>query len=257
MAKDTYSNRSRGNRRDEGNSAVYKITGAIVLLAVSIFLMRLVADNYSTIGGLDIVYPITKIAAIAFGVLAAASLAALVFVKTGWCRTVCPYVLAVSALYAFTALVLRITWMDYVTALTILHVALFGLYIVWMLYGKEFFLVSLITVVAGSLFYRFSRGIGLSVSCLVLSAALVLMCAAGAYIASNAARHKGVLVLGGRKFPLFRSRFDPLALYITCAVWLLCFVACLVFGAGFAYYCMFAAVAFELIAAVYYTFQLR
>ena len=31
----------------------------------------------------------------------------------------------------------------------------------------------------------------------------------------------------------------------------------LVFGAVFAYYCMFAAVAFELAAAVYYTFQLK
>ena len=29
------------------------------------------------------------------------------------------------------------------------------------------------------------------------------------------------------------------------------------FGAAFAYYCMFAAVAFELAAAVYYTFQLK
>lgn len=257
MAKDTYSNRSRGGRKDENSSAVYKITGAIVLLAVSIFLMRLVADNYSTIGGLDIVYPITKIAAIGFGVVAVAALAALVLVKAAWSRRVCPYVLVVSALYALTALILRVTWMDYVTALTIVHAAFFGLYIVWMLYGKEFFLVSLITVVAGGLFYRFSRGIGLNVSCLVLSVALVLVCTAGAYIAANAARHKGVLVLGGRKFPLFRSRFDPLPLYITCAVWLLCFAACLVFGAGFAYYCMFAAVAFELIAAVYYTFQLR
>ena len=46
-------------------------------------------------------------------------------------------------------------------------------------------------------------------------------------------------------------------LCITCAVWLVCFLACLLLGATFAYYCMFAAIAFELIAAVYYTFQLK
>ena len=34
-------------------------------------------------------------------------------------------------------------------------------------------------------------------------------------------------------------------------------VACLIFGAGVAYYAMFAAIAVELIGAVYYTFQLK
>ena len=46
-------------------------------------------------------------------------------------------------------------------------------------------------------------------------------------------------------------------LCITCAVWLVCFVLTLILGATFSYYCMFAAMAFELIAAVYYTFQLK
>ena len=33
--------------------------------------------------------------------------------------------------------------------------------------------------------------------------------------------------------------------------------ACLIFGSGFAFYAMFAAIAVELIGAVYYTFQLK
>ena len=33
--------------------------------------------------------------------------------------------------------------------------------------------------------------------------------------------------------------------------------ACLLFGSGFAFYAMFAAIAVELIGAVYYTFQLK
>ena len=85
----------------------------------------------------------------------------------------------------------------------------------------------------------------------------MLVIASGAYIAANAAKNKGMLVLGAKRIRLFHARFNPLALYITCAVWAVCFAACLVFGAAFAYYCMFAAVAFELAAAVYYTFQLK
>mgnify|MGYP004597872037 CR=1 FL=1 len=90
-----------------------------------------------------------------------------------------------------------------------------------------------------------------------LAVVLVLVIASGAYIAANAAKNKGMLVLGAKRIRLFHARFNPLALYITCAVWTVCFAACLVFGAAFAYYCMFAAVAFELAAAVYYTFQLK
>ena len=37
-----------------------------------------------------------------------------------------------------------------------------------------------------------------------------------------------------------------------------CLIACLLLGSAlFAYYCMFAAIAIELIGAVYYTFQLK
>lgn len=257
MAKDTYSNKSRKTQKDIDQSPVYKIMGAVVLLVVSVYLMRLVANNYSTIYGFDVVYSITKIAAIGFGALAVLALAALFAVKDARVHAWCPYVVAIAALYALTALVLRLTWMDYVDALTFLHVAVCCLYIVWMLYGSEFFLVSLVTVVAGATFYRYSRGIGASFSCITLGALLVLLSAAAAYLGANAAAHKGRVQLGKKRWPLFSSRFNPLGIYITCAVWLVCLLACLIFGAGFAYYCMFAAIAYELIAAVYYTFQLR
>ena len=226
MARNTYHTSS--NARKGGDAAAYKIMGAVLLLAVSVFLMRLVANNYGTIDGADTIERASKLTAIVFGLLAAASLAVLLAVKSGWLRKVSPYVLAVSVLYAFSGLLLWRWWTTYISMLTFLHVAVYCLYIVYMLYQMEFFLVSLMTVVAG-----------------------------GAYIAANAAKNKGMLVLGAKRIRLFHARFNPLALYITCAVWAVCFAACLVFGAAFAYYCMFAAVAFELAAAVYYTFQLK
>lgn len=257
MAKNTNPTSSRSARNPGDESAVYKIMGAILLLAVSVYLMRMVANNYSTIDGLDAIYPITLVFAIVFGALAVASLAALIFLKAGWVRKVCPYVLAVSVLYALTGLLLRVYWMDYVAALTFLHVAVYCLYIVYQLYKAEFFLVSLLTIVAGGTFYRYSHGIGANFACIALGALLLVLIAAGGYIAFNAAKHNGAFVLGQKNYPLFGKHFNPLALYITSALWAVCLIACLIFGAAFAYYCMFAALAFELIAAVYYTFQLK
>lgn len=255
MARNTYHTSS--NARKGGDAAAYKIMGAVLLLAVSVFLMRLVANNYGTIDGADTIERASKLTAIVFGLLAAASLAVLLAVRSGWLRKVSPYVLAVSVLYAFSGLLLWRWWTTYISMLTFLHVAVYCLYIVYMLYQMEFFLVSLTTVVAGGTFLRYSRGIGANAPCIALAVVLVLVIASGAYIAANAAKNKGVLVLGAKRIRLFHARFNPLALYITCAVWTVCFAACLVFGAAFAYYCMFAAVAFELAAAVYYTFQLK
>ena len=188
---------------------------------------------------------------------AAAALAAMLLVKSGWVKMAAPYVFAVSLLYALTGLLLRVYWTQYVLALTILHVAVYCLYVIYMLYRTEFFLCSLVTVAAGVLFYRYSHGIGANLACIALALLLVVLIGATAWIAANAAKGHGRLRVGKKKLAFFPSSFNPLALYITCAVWLVCFLACLLIGAAFAYYCTFAAVAFELIAAVYYTFQLK
>ena len=64
--------------------------------------------------------------------------------------------------------------------------------------------------------------------------------------------------LFGKTFKLFHARFSPTVLYVACTVLACCLIACLLLGSAlFAYYCMFAAIAIELIGAVYYTFQLK
>ena len=253
MAKDINSNKPRGAQKKDDDSAVLKIMIALLLLVFSVFMLRLVANNYGTIVGADRIARVS----IVFGVLAAAALAAMLLVKSGWVKMAAPYVFAVSLLYALTGLLLRVCWTQYVLALTILHVAVYCLYVIYMLYRTEFFLCSLVTVAAGVLFYRYSHGIGANLACIALALLLVVLIGATAWIAANAAKGHGKLRLGKKKLAFFPSSFNPLALYITCAVWLVCFLACLLIGAAFAYYCTFAAVAFELIAAVYYTFQLK
>ena len=56
---------------------------------------------------------------------------------------------------------------------------------------------------------------------------------------------------------LFPDGFNPLLFYFICVLWAVVLAACLIFGSGFAFYAMFAAIAVELIGAVYYTFQLK
>ena len=71
------------------------------------------------------------------------------------------------------------------------------------------------------------------------------------------AKNRGKLNLGSRMLRLFPDGFNPLLFYFICVLWAVVLAACLLFGSGFAFYAMFAAIAVELIGAVYYTFQLK
>ena len=71
------------------------------------------------------------------------------------------------------------------------------------------------------------------------------------------AKSRGKLTLFGKTLHVFPEGFNSLLLYFICILWAIVLVACLIFGSGFAFYAMFAAIAIELIGAVYYTFQLK
>ena len=113
------------------------------------------------------------------------------------------------------------------------------------------------TGLAGGVFYTFYHGISASFSCVFLGAALIVSIVCSAVLANLAEKNNGTVHIAGKKFPLFPAGFNPLVIYIVCAVWLVCLIASLLLGSLFSYYCMFAAIAIELIAAVYYTFQLK
>ena len=59
------------------------------------------------------------------------------------------------------------------------------------------------------------------------------------------------------RFHLLPKRYNPLLHFLICALWVVLISAALLLGSLFSYYCMFAAIAVEFIAAVYYTFQLN
>lgn len=231
---------------------VIKVMAALVLLIASVFALRAIGRVYATVSGFDAIYPAAKVVAIVALVLAAASLAGLIFARRGVLRTVCGYVLPLTLLAAFSALVLRRYLNDQMRLLYFVHAAVYCLYIIKLLYHAEFFTVSLVTFLAGWTFYRCVPGV--SVFWTVLLAIVIVLAALTAYLAH---RGHGTIVLFGKKLRLFPKAFAPLPILVTCALWLLCLIASVAVGSLLAYYCMFAAIAFELIAAVYYTFQLK
>ena len=76
-------------------------------------------------------------------------------------------------------------------------------------------------------------------------------------MAHGAAKNHGLLVFGKKRIQVLGPKANPTLIYVVDALWLVCIVAAVLLGSLFAYYCMFAAIAVEFIAAVYYTFQLN
>ena len=76
-------------------------------------------------------------------------------------------------------------------------------------------------------------------------------------LALLAGRRGGTVRIFDRNLRIFGKRATPAFLLAANGLWVLCTVAVVILGSLFAYYCMFAAIAVEFIAAVYYTFQLN
>ena len=249
--------RSRQKSKKSDDSVVLKVMIALALLVFSIYMLQVISNAYGTLDGFERLYPVMLTVTLVCAALAVVSIVLALVLKNRTVRAICPYTAAVFALFAVTALALRLFWFQPLHALYILNAAVYCLYIVYMLYRMEFFLVSLITVLAGTVFYFFSNGFGLNARSIVLALILLAAIAIVAVIAMQAGKRNGLVPFAGCTYRVFPPKFSPVMLCITCAVWLVCFVLTLILGATFSYYCMFAAVAFELIAAVYYTFQLK
>lgn len=249
--------RSRQKSKKSDDSVVLKVMIALALLVFSIYMLQVISNAYGTLDGFERLYPVMLTVTLVCAALAVVSIVLALVLKNCTVRAICPYTAAVFALFAVTALALRLFWVQPLHALYILNAAVYCLYIVYMLYRMEFFLVSLITVLAGTVFYFFSNGFGLNARSIVLALILLAAIAIAAVIAMQAGKRNGLVPFAGCTYRVFPPKFSPVMLCITCAVWLVCFVLTLILGATFSYYCMFAAMAFELIAAVYYTFQLK
>ena len=244
-------------RKPADSAAAYKVTVALVLLCIGLFGLRGLRNFYATVGGQNILDPMRgAIIGIGFG-LCAVCLLALLFWKKPFCRLVFPWLAFIFAMVGITGVSMMLEFQFGFSMLYFLWGIPILQYIIYLLYRWEFFLFSLPTAAAGFLFYQLKSGISFSMSSLVPLIVAILSLLLVAFLANNASRNGGCLVLGSSRFRLFSKKYNPFLHYLVCALWVICIPAAFLLGGLFSFYCMFAAIAVEFIAAVYYTFQLN
>ena len=244
-------------KQKASDAVTYKVVAALFLLFFSILALQKLDNYYNTIGGYELLYPTTQWFVIG-GIAAAVICGVLLFIlKHPAARLLLPWGIAIGLMLAATAFAMRTTMTDDFPLLYLTCGALLILYIVFQLYRWEFFLFSAVTFAAGGGFYQFSRGVGFNLFSFATLAVMVLIWALCCCCVFLAMKNKGSLKLGKQTWKLFSPKASPLPVCIVAAFWLICAVAVFFLGSLFAYYCMFAAIAVEFIAAVYYTVQLR
>ena len=250
--KDTSSAKLLKKKSDD--AAAYQVVAALVLLCCALLALRSLRAYYATVGGFSALYDSTLYIALGGVVLAAAALAVYALVKNRVVRMLMPLPGAVGILAAATGFSMHLAWTDF---LYFFCGALALQYIVLKLYRWEFFLFSLSTVTAGGLYYCLSSGFAWPPRAIFLLVALAVILVGSTLVVILAGRQGGTLRLFGQKVRIFGKGSAPLLILAVNGLWLLCTVAVLILGSLFAYYSMFAAIAVEFIAAVYYTFKLN
>lgn len=253
--KDTSSAKLLKKKSDD--AAAYQVVAALVLLCCALLALRSLRAYYATVGGFSALYDSTLYIALGGGVLAVAALVVCALVKNRVVRMLMPLPAAVGILAAATGFSMRLAWTEGFPFLYFFCGALALQYIVLKLYRWEFFLFSLSTVAAGGLYYCLSSGFAWPPRAIFLLVALAVILVGSTLVVILAGRQGGTLRLFGQKVRIFGKGSAPLLILAVNGLWLLCTVAVLILGSLFAYYSMFAAIAVEFIAAVYYTFKLN
>lgn len=243
-------------KKTEDQSVVYKVPAAFALMIVVVYAFWKLGGYYSTVEGFTALYPMFCVQRYVFLALTAAELVLCVLLKSRLARTICRYWLAAFALLCVSAWILSIFWTGNMIAIYLMHALVYCLYMVWQLYRSEFFTFSLVTATAGVVFFLTARTSYMA-NRIGGSILLALILIGTALVVFLCAKNRGRLTIGGKTLQLFPDGFNSLLFYFICVLWAIVLIACLLFGSGFAYYAMFAAIAVELIGAVYYTFQLK
>ena len=243
-------------KKTEDQSVVYKVPAAFALMIEVDYAVWKLGGYYSTVEGFTALYPMFCVQRYVFLALTAAELVLCVLLKSRLARTICRYWLAAFALLCVSAWILSIFWTGNMIAIYLMHALVYCLYMVWQLYRSEFFTFSLVTATAGVVFFLTARTSYMA-NRIGGSILLALILIGTALVVFLCAKNHGRLTIGGKTLQLFPDGFNSLLFYFICVLWAIVLIACLLFGSGFAYYAMFAAIAVELIGAVYYTFQLK
>ena len=244
------------------DAVIYQIIIAMGVAAIAIFALQMIGRYYGMVDYLFGIRTGLLWAGVVFGAVALADLVAYVRLrnrKPFWKAAGIP-IFIIAMVFVCTCAVLYYTWTEYLPVLYFFYIAAAVLYMIALLYQHEFFLLSLINTCAGGVFYALSRyysvGVYFSGAALALNVGLAVLILVCGGLMFAAGKHGGQLKLFGREITLFSHGVSPILFYCICAIWLICLVVSAFLGSVFAYYCVFAVVAFELISAVYYTVKL-
>ena len=241
------------------DAVVYQVMAALLVACIECLLLQQLAKYYGYANYIGAIQDGLYVAGWIFAGLAAAAAVCAVCWR-GRRTLLFGLILAAVNLLACAAacFILNRMWTGPVILLYFVFGALALLFSLYLLYQREFFLLSCATVAAAFSFYCLSRLYGTSNRALtaVIASGLALVLVAIGLAALLAARNGGILRLGGLRMRIFQLS-SPLPLYIACLLWLLCLAASLFLGAFFAYCCVFAAIAFEFVMAFYYTVKLK
>ena len=245
------------------DSVIYQVMIALGMLCILLLSLQLISRYYRLAGPMFTIRTCLGWAAIVSGVLAVVFLAGrLALSRRGafWRRAAAP-LFVLCAIVSLSSWLLYATWVTYVSALYFVYIAAAVLYMIALLYQHDFFLLSLYNTCAGCVFYALSRLYGergvLSAQALLLNLLLaVLTAAVSALVLAARKTDDGRLKLFGRKVLISTQELSPVLTYVSCLLGLVCLAAAAILGSVFAYYSIFAVVALELIAAVYYTVKL-
>lgn len=237
-------------KKTEDQSVVYKVPAAFALMIVVVYAFWKLGGYYSTVEGFTALYPMFCVQRYVFLALTAAELVLCVLLKSRLARTICRYWLAAFALLFVSSLILSIFWTGNMIAIYLLHALVYCLYMVWQLYRSEFFTFSLVTATAGVVFFLTARTSYMA-NRIGGSILLALILIGTALVVFLCAKNRGRLTIGGKTLQLFPDGFNSLLFYFICVLWAIVLIACLLFGSGFAYYAMFAAIAVELLSLIH------
>ena len=264
MANNKYMTDDKLRKSKSDDLVPYKVMLALILLCVALFSLSKFRSYFVSKEAIDSLFDLYPTFAIAgLGLFAVSGIVLLLLRKFRAARFICPWFMALGALVALTFSAIQLTWDEDFDLIYFICVAALVQYVVFQLYRWEFFLVSMPTVASVVLFYGIKGGFVFNLRNSFLLAVCLLLIGFSALCAFLASRNHGLLSFGRTRCKVFGSKGSPMPVYLIAALWVFCIALILLLSivsslSGlFAYYCMFAAIAVEFIAAVYYTFQLN
>lgn len=241
--------------KKQNDNIIYKAVIDLAVLCIGFFLLQIIGRNYDNADryeGWNLAFRWTSIVS---AVLFAAGLV-LAIVKKGTLRKVGTAAATTFGILALSALSLCIFWYTPLPFLYFFLVAGCVLHLITLLYPTDFSLIAILTTAVGGLFYMHGQQGVSSITTVVLYLIVAAALLATILLTMRAAKNGGKLTVRGKTLRLFAGKSGPLPLYLTCTIWAVCIVACLLLGGTFAYYCTYAAAAGLFIAACYYTIRL-